>query len=108
MHETNLPYGIYLQNGDLLVYPDQYGLNLANQWDERSIDASYVKSLTLNPIGFTETDSSCGLRVSLTQTGINSVQFSIKGIHHDAYRLSLNDATSLLEYINKVSPEIWV
>lgn len=106
MPETNLACGIYLQKGDLFVSPNEHGLNLITQFDERTIDAKYAKSLTLNPVDNTNTNSSCGFRVRFICTE-SDVILSIEGINLEQYRLSLEDAKSLIEYIGRVSAAMW-
>lgn len=99
--------GIYLQGGDLFVSADKHGLNLITQWDEKSIDAKYVKDLTLDVVESAETKSSNSFRVRLNHAE-SAILLSVEGKNLDTYRLTFEDAKLLTEYINNIAKKMWL
>lgn len=98
--------GMYIQNGDLYVSPDQYGLNLITQWGEQHIPARYVKALDLDHVGNSNAGivSAYGVRFLRSTSGMVLL---VEGGDIDEYRMSMADATSLVDFIRKISKEMW-
>lgn len=98
--------GIYLQGRDLFVSADQYGLSLHHQCGDVFILSADAEGLTLDAVGRPGADRPGTSRCHFVRSGSDFV-LSVEGVNTEQFRLSSADASSLIEFIRSVAPQVW-